>query len=78
MAPQEWGSRFSPTGLDGHALSLEELPLSIALTHGRPAHAPMQIRSATGEAWEIDVSAFPIIGRGGQSGAMAIFWDRSG
>lgn len=78
MTQEEWGSRFSPTAIDDHALQLDDLPLSIALNEARPAHGLLRIRSASGEAWEIEVSAFPIIGRRGQSGAMAIFWDRSG
>jgi PAS domain-containing protein len=78
MAPDEWGTRFSPAALDGQALRLEELPLAVALSEGRPAYGVMRIRSLSGEAWEIEVSAFPIIGHAGQSGAMAIFWDRSG
>jgi PAS domain-containing protein len=78
MEPQEWGSRFTPTAMDGQPLAVEELPLSIALTQARPAHSPMRILSLAGDTWEIEVSAFPIIGRAGQSGAMAIFWNRSG
>jgi PAS domain-containing protein len=75
MEPQDWGSRFSPTGLDGQPLALEELPLSIALNEGRPAHGALCIQSAKGAERVIEVSAFPIIGRAGQSGAMAIFWE---
>jgi PAS domain-containing protein len=78
MAAEVWGARFSPTSIDGHPLQLEELPLSIALNDARPAHGLLRIDSASGQAWEIEVSAFPIVGHGGQSGAMAIFWNRSG
>jgi hypothetical protein len=76
MPPEEWGGRFSPTAPDGRTLPLEELPLAIALEEGRAAHSPMRIRSAGGDAREIEVTAFPIAGRGGQTGALAIFWDR--
>jgi hypothetical protein len=75
-APDEWGGRFPRCALDGRPLALDELPLSIALGQARPAHAPMRIRSARGEAHEIEVTAFPIVGRGGPHGAIAIFWDR--
>ena len=75
MAPEEWGGRFSPTRLDGEPLALAELPLSIAL-EGRPAHTAMRIRSAAGREYNIEVSAFPLEGREGQSGALAIFWER--
>jgi PAS domain-containing protein len=77
MAPAEWGSRFTPTALDGRPLSLEELPLAIAINEARPAHSLLRIVSAVGEERDIEVTAFPIIGRTGQSASLAIFWDRS-
>jgi PAS domain-containing protein len=78
MPAEEWGSRFAPTRPDGSPLALEDLPLGIALGEGRPAHAPMRITSGDGEARTIEVTAFPVVGRGGQSGAIAIFWDGTG
>jgi PAS domain-containing protein len=74
MPAGEWADRFEPTGPDGQQIRQEELPLSVALLEGRPAHAPLRITSATGQAEEIQATAFPVIGRGGQSGALAIFW----
>src|SRR5438105_2831307 len=59
MAPEEWGGRFDPIGVDGEPLPVEELPLTIALEQARPAHRPMQIRSADGESRHIEVTAFP-------------------
>jgi hypothetical protein len=37
----------------------------------------MRIRAATGEPHDIEVAAFPLTGRGGQSGALAVFWSGS-
>ena len=76
MPAEEWGSRFAPTGPDGRPLDAAELPLSIALGDGRAAHAEMHITSAAGRADRIEVTAFPVIGQDGQSGALAIFWSR--
>jgi PAS domain S-box-containing protein len=76
MGPDEWGVRFEPVSLDGRQLPAQELPLTIALREGRPAHSPMRIRSAKGEERDIEVTAFPVVGRGGQQGAIAIFWER--
>src|SRR5438270_11840536 len=59
MAPEEWGARFTPTNENGTPLAVEELPLAIALS-GRPAHAPMRIRSGRGDVRDIEVSAFPL------------------
>lgn len=74
MPADEWAARFEPTGPDGRPVRQEELPLGVALLEGRPAHAPLRITSATGQIEEIEATAFPVIGRGGQSGALAIFW----
>jgi PAS domain-containing protein len=74
MPADEWGARFEPTAPDGRPVCVEDLPLGVALLEGRPAHAPLRITSAAGHAEQIEVTAFPVIGRGGQSGALAIFW----
>jgi PAS domain-containing protein len=71
---EDWSDRFEPTGPDGHAIPVEEMPLGIALSQGRPAHGPLCIKSAGGHTEEIEATAFPVIGRGGLSGALAIFW----
>jgi PAS domain-containing protein len=75
MAPEDWGTRFEPSDLDGATVPVEELPLSIALMQARAAHRALRIRSADGHERVIDVTAFPVVGRTGQSGAIAIFWD---
>lgn len=77
MAAEEWSARFEPTGPDGRPVRVDELPLGIALLQGRPAHAPLRITSGAGRTEEIEATAFPVIGRGGQSGALAIFWRTS-
>ena len=74
MSPEEWASRFEPTGPDGRPIPREELPLGIALLEGRASHGPLRITSAGGRVEEIQATAFPVIGHNGQSGALAIFW----
>jgi len=74
MEPEEWGTRFGPFGKDGERIPFEELPLTIALRSGRPAHANFRIRSAEGDERDIEVSALPIEAEEGPSGALAIFW----
>jgi hypothetical protein len=61
---------------DGRPLAVAELPLSIALNEGRPAHTPLRITGADGAAHDLEVSAFPIVGETGRHGAMAVFWER--
>ena len=74
MGPDEWGTQFRPRVPGGRELTVEELPLTIALRQGRPGHAHMQITAADGEDHEIHVSALPIEAGGSQQGAFAIFW----
>jgi PAS domain-containing protein len=74
MPAQEWGRRFAPVAPDGSPLALEQLPLAIALDAGRPAHSEMRIHAADGDHRTIEVTAFPVVGHDGQSGAIAIFW----
>jgi len=73
-----WAARFSPTTPEDEPLAAHELPLSIAVAEGRPAHRPMRIVGADGVNRAIEVTAFPIVGRQGQTGAMAIFWNGRG
>lgn len=74
MAPDEWGSAFGPYDEEGNAVPFEELPLTMALRDGKPAHARFTIRSVDGGEHEIEVSGFPILTGEGSRGAMAIFW----
>jgi PAS domain-containing protein len=74
MGPDEWGTQFRPREPGGQELTVEELPLTIALRQGRPGHAHMHITAADGEDHEIQVSALPIEAGGSQQGAFAIFW----
>jgi PAS domain-containing protein len=74
MPAGEWATRFKPVSADGRPLPPQELPLTIALHESRPAHAAMGIHGQDGVDRHIEVSAFPIVGRSGQTGAIAIFW----
>ena len=75
MPAEEWGTRFEPLDTEGRAVPVEDLPLAIAVREARAAHRPLRIRSAQGEVRDIEITAFPIVGREGQTAAMAIFWD---
>jgi PAS domain-containing protein len=78
MGPEEWGTAFGPFDQNGEQIPFDQLPLTIALRNGRPAHATFTIRSLEGAEHEIEVSAMPIMAAGGQRGAMAIFWPTGG
>jgi PAS domain S-box-containing protein len=74
MEPEEWGTVFGPFDLEGNRLDIEELPLTIALRGGRPAHSRFRIQALDGREHWIEVSAIPITTTAGTSGAMAVFW----
>jgi PAS domain S-box-containing protein len=74
MTAEEWGSAFGPFDGDGQQVPFDQLPLTLALRNGRPAHSRFTIRSLDGSQHEIEVSAMPIVAAGGSRGAMAIFW----
>jgi PAS domain-containing protein len=73
MRAEDWGTRFGPFGSDGKRIPFDELPLTVALREGRPAHSSFRIRSVDGDEHDIEVSALPI-SADQISGAMAIFW----
>lgn len=74
MRPEEWSKAFGPIDSVGKPLELEQLPLTIALRRGRPAHHRFRIQSLEDGEHEIEVSAIPIVTSQGTRGAMAIFW----
>jgi len=77
MEAGEWTSVFGPLG-DGDPIPVEELPLTVALRDGRPAHGRFCIRSADGREHTIEASAFPLIGSDSEeSGAMILWWPRA-
>jgi len=74
MGPEEWGTAFGPFDEEGEQVPFDELPLTIALRDGRPAHSHFTIRSMKGVEHEIEASALPILASEGTSGAMVFFW----
>jgi PAS domain-containing protein len=74
MTADEWTRSFGPYDDKGEPLNLEETPLTLALRNGRPHHAQLRIRVATGGQEDVEASAIPIVGRAGSSGAIVIFW----
>ena len=78
MRPEEWGTAWGPVDSSGKPIEIEQLPLTLALRRGQPAHSRFQIRSLDGSERQIEVAAVPIVTTEGTSGAMAIFWPVGG
>lgn len=76
---QELSEKFFTADEDGLPLEASELPINIALNKRKPAHRPIRIQGLDGILRMIEVTAFPIMGHGGQHlGAIAIFWESDG
>ena len=74
MPWEEWGSRYGPFDEGGVPIPFEEMPLTIALREGHPAHHRVTIRTGE-EPYEVEVSAMPLVSaEGGFRGAIVFFW----
>ncbi len=77
MPAEEWSHAVGPFSTGGDPIPIEDLPTTRALRQGRPAHGRFEVRSVTGEEYEIESTALPIVAEGGQEGAMIFFWTRN-
>jgi PAS domain-containing protein len=77
LPAEEWSHAVGPFSKDGNPIPIEELPTTQALRKGRPAHGQFAVRSVTGDEYEIESTALPIVAEGGQEGAMIFFWTRN-
>jgi PAS domain-containing protein len=75
MPFDEWTTAFLPSA-GGRQLSVDELPLVIALRQRVPAHARFEIVGGDGVTRAIEVTAFPLVSPPDrQTGAVAMFWE---
>jgi len=76
MPMEEWSRAFTPTDADGAPIEPEELPLVIALEHGRPSSSTFYIQSLDERTRHVQVIGLPLIGLAGKDlGALAILWE---
>ena len=68
-----WAARFGP--FDGHGNPvLDSLPLAVTVREGKPSQGRFHIRTASGDALEVEVSALPHLAADGYHGSMLLFW----
>ena len=77
MEASEWTELFGPFDESDEPIPYDEIPLVVAVRDGRPAHGSFRI-GGPGEHREIAASAIPIVGPGGATGAIVIFWPMLG
>jgi PAS domain-containing protein len=73
LRQEDWASEFGPFDEFGKMLPTEELPLTVALRDGLPAHDRFHM-SRDEELVEVDVSALPLATADGFKGAIVVFW----
>lgn len=74
LSAAEWTSEFGPFDDSGQPIPYDSIPATVALRANRPFHGRFTIRGAGGARLDISASAIPIVGPGGASGAIVIFW----
>ena len=74
MTAAEWTREFGPFGEDEKPIPYDDLPATIALRQNRPFHGTFRITGEGGNHQDIAASAIPIVGAGGASGGIVIFW----
>jgi PAS domain S-box-containing protein len=76
LAPHEWTRLFAVEQLDGTPVRLDEMPVGIAHRERCPAHDTLAFTTQDGTRHEIEVTAFPLLGREEDFfGVVAVFWE---
>lgn len=74
LSADEWTSEFGPFDDHGAPIPPDQIPATAAVREQRPFHGTFRIRSTGETSQEIEASAIPIVGSGGSTGAIVIFW----
>ena len=74
LRQEDWASEFGPFDEFGKVLPTEDLPLTIALREGLPAHDRFHMSVRDEELVKVDVSALPLATADGFKGAIVVFW----
>jgi PAS domain-containing protein len=73
LSREEWNSEFGPFDEFGKLMPTDDMPLTIALREGLPAHDHFHV-SVGDDLLEVDVSALPLTTAEGFQGAIVVFW----
>ena len=77
LAPAEWTRLFVVETLDGTPVRFDEMPVGIAHAEKHPAHGTLAFTTVDDVRHEIEVTAFPLLGREEELlGVVAVFWER--
>lgn len=73
LTREEWNA-IGPVDAQGNVIDSEEMPLTVALREGRPAHGRFHIWTDQGKIVEVETSAVPLVSGGDFHGALVVFW----
>jgi PAS domain-containing protein len=73
LSREQW-NEFGPFDEFGKLMPTDDLPLTVALRRGLPAHDTFRISGGGEELIEVDVSALPLGSADGFKGAIVVFW----
>ena len=74
LRQEDWASEFGPFDEFGKMLPTEDLPLTVAIRDGLPAHDRFHMSTRDEQLVEVDVSALPLSTADGFKGAIVVFW----
>jgi PAS domain-containing protein len=79
LALRDWSQIFKVETLNGDEVRLDDMPVGIAHRDRCPAHDTLTFTTPSGDRLEIEVTAFPLLGRKEDYfGVVAIFWGLHG
>jgi PAS domain-containing protein len=73
LTREQWNA-IGPVDAQGNVIDSEEMPLTVALREGRPAHGRFHICTDQGKIVEVETSAVPLVSGGDFHGALVVFW----
>ena len=77
LEPAEWTKLFAVENIDGTPALLQEMPVGIAHLEKHPAHDMLAFTDLNGTRHEVEVTAFPLLGRADELlGVVAVYWER--
>ena len=76
MPSDEWSRQFALEDDARNPIPLENRPIMLAISEGRPISRTVWMRCAQREWRYLNITVYPLIGEGGQFlGAQMIFWE---
>jgi PAS domain-containing protein len=73
LTREQWNT-IGPVDAQGNVIDSEDMPLTVALREGRPAHGRFHICTDQGKIVEVETSAVPLVSGGDFHGALVVFW----